>query len=120
RLDDQSVGSPRRRGGDRTDRRRLWKGAGGVDGAASGVEDGAWRLGSLRREGDQLDAALARVLRGLSARACRSAAPRELAEPRSARPALVLGLALVLQPRPGLHERPACLPAVAVSPRPRR
>ena len=40
-----------------------------------------------------------------------TSAGRSAAEPRPARPALVLGLALVLQPRRDLHERPARVPA---------
>ena len=54
------------------------------------------------------------LLRDLPARARRPPPPAQRAEPRPARPALVLGLALVLQPRRHLHERAARVPADAL------
>ena len=61
---------------------------------------------------------LARVLRRLPDRARRLAPAALAAEPRPARAALLLGLALVLQPRRHLHERAARLSAALVPPRP--
>ena len=75
-----------------------WKMARGSTGAFGGR-----KINSLPR--------LARLLRALPARPRRPAAAAEPAQPRPARAALVLGLALVLQPRRRLHERAARLSA---------
>ena len=71
-----------------------------------------------RRQDDQLAPGLAGLLRRLPARARGLAPAPQHPQPRPARPAVVLGLALVLQRRRHLHERsarvsPARLPAAA-------
>ena len=78
-----------------------WKMARGYDGAFGGSE-----INSA--------AGLARLLpRSSWSGSPTSRRPLSAAQPRPARAALVLGLALVLQPRRHLHERPARLPAAA-------
>ena len=63
-------------------------------------------------------AGLARVLRGLPARARRLPAAAVAAQPRPARAAVVLDLAALLQRRRHLHERAARLPAAGLPARP--
>src|SRR5215208_6882421 len=82
------------------------------------MEDGTGLTGGVRREDAEPDERVARVLRRLPARARRLAPPAEPPHARSRRLALVLGLALVLQPRRRLHLDAArlstfCLPARA-------
>ena len=88
----------------------------GLDRAAGRVEDGSRRRGRLRRAADQQPPDLARLLRDLPARARRPPPAAQPPEPRPARAALVLGLALVLQPGRHLHERAARVPADGLPP----
>ena len=82
----------------------------GLDGAAGGVAHGAGRPGRVRRQEDQQPRGLARLLRRLPDRPRRPSPAAQPPQPRPARAAVVLRLALVLQPRPDLHQRAARLP----------
>ena len=88
----------------------------GMDGAAGRLEDGPRLSGRLRRREDQQLSGLARLLRGLPARARRLAASALASQRRPARAAVVLGIALVLQPRQRLHGDAARLPAALLAP----
>src|SRR4029453_18493985 len=59
---------------------------------------------------------LAAALRDFLPRPRRPAPPAVAAEPRPARAAVVLGVAVLLQPRRHLHQRPARVPAACLSP----
>src|SRR5581483_3942013 len=82
----------------------------GVDRPAGRVEDGARLARGVRRQADQQLPGVARVLRPLPARPRRLAPPARAAEPRPADAALVLRLALVLQPRRRVRGDAARLP----------
>ena len=103
------------RGGHR--RRPHRRGDRGLDRPAGGVDDGARRPRRVRRHGDQPPRRLARVLRRFPPRARRPAPPAVHPQPRPARAAQLLDLAVVLQPRRDLLERAARLSA---APLPRR
>ncbi len=83
----------------------------GVDRPAGGVEDGARLRRGVRRQDAQRGRRLARVLRGIPARARRLPPAVLAAQPRPARPAVLLDLAALLQRRRHLHERSARVPA---------
>ena len=117
RLGGGGVVERRRPDRNRPRRRQHRGGDRGLDRPAGRMEDGARRRRRLRREADQQPADLARLLRDLPPRARRSPPSAQRPEPRPARAALVLGLALVLQPRRHLHERAARLSADALPPR---
>ena len=85
----------------------------------------AWTMarggaGRVRRQADQQLPGLARVLRRVPARPRRLAAAVLAAEPRPARAAVVLGLALVLQPRRRLRGDAARLSRARLAARPLR
>ena len=96
-----------RRDRDGTRRRRDGRRHRGLDRAAGRLEDGPRRERRLRRARDQQPPDLARPVRDLPDRARRLPQAADDAEPRPRRAALVLGLAVVLQPRRHLHGRPA-------------
>ena len=79
---------------------------------------GARRAGRVRRQEDQQPRGLARVLRRLPDRAGRPAPAAQPPQPRPARAPVLLRLALVLQPRPDLHQRAARLPGSRLPARP--
>ena len=91
----------------------------GVDGPAGRVGDGARQPRRVRRQEAEQLSGVARVLRGLPARARRLAPAALAAHARPRRAAVVLGLAVVLQPRQHLRQRAARLSAARVPDRPR-
>ena len=99
---------------DRSRRRRDRRRHRGLDRAAGRLEDGPRLEQRLRRTPDQQPPDLARPLRDLPDRARRLPEAADDAEPRPRRAALVLGLALVLQPRGHLHGRAARVSADGV------
>src|SRR3954471_14157832 len=78
------------------------------------MEDGARLRRRLRRQADQLVARLGRVLRPLPRRPRRPAQAVLAAEPRPARAALVLDLALEVQRGPRLLQRGTRVPAAVL------
>ncbi len=117
-VDDQRLLGQGRGGGHGDDRRRHGLDPHGLDRPAGRLGDGPRRKRRLRRDDDQLLLGLARLLRGLPDRPCRLAARVFAAEPRPADDALVLGLALVLQPREHLRGDAAHLPGFRLAARP--
>ena len=105
-----NAGAALRRDRAGRDRRPHRQGAARLDGPAGELDDGA-RLQGLVRAQAQRHAPLARLLRGLPDRARRLAAHLDAAHARPRRPALVLGLALVLRARPRVLGRAAAVPA---------
>ena len=99
---------------DRSRRRRDRRRHRGLDRAAGRLEDGPRLERRLRRARDQQPPDLARPLRDLPDRARRLPEAADDAEPRPRRAALVLGVALVLQPRGHLHGRAARVSADGV------
>ena len=109
-MDGARLVGGRRRDRDRQGRRRHRRRDRGVDRPAGRLEDGARLRRRLRRQEDQQPRVWLGLCAVVPARARRLAAAARACAPRPARAALVLGLALVLQPRRRLHERAARLP----------
>ena len=89
-------------------------GHGGLDRPAGGMEDGPRLPRRVRRQDAEQRPGVARIVRGLLHRACRPPPAAVGAEPRSARAAVVLDLAAVLQRRRHLHERTTGVSAARV------